>query len=636
MAATVYVLTAALGVMFTAAGAWGMLGHHWTVELTWLVPLGGVRLAIDPLAGLFVALIGATSVTTSVYAVGYSGGSRRGLLAYPTFVLAMAAVALAGNVMTFAIAWEVMSLASYFLVVDGARDEAAQRAASNAAWVYAVMTHAGVLALLAGMLLMTAWSGSADFGEWRHTAAGLSPAARTVVWGLLAAGFASKAGVIPLHVWLPLAHPAAPSHVSALMSGVMIKLGVYGLLRASFDWLGVGPVSWGIVIMVAGAASAVIGILYALADRDLKRLLAFSSIENVGVILVGVGAGSLYHAAGRSELAVLSLAAALYHAVNHAVFKALLFLGGGSVVHATGTRDMEMLGGLIKRMPWTAATFLIGAMSIAALPPLNGFVSEWLTFQALLHEPHVAGSGIALVFAVGIAAIALTAGLAVPCFVKAFGITFLALPRNEAAETAHESTISMRLAMAVLAAACVALGLGATLAVPVLSRVAAAALGTDVTLDLGDWLTLRASGDFASVSTLAIALGLVVAVVPLALTGARRPHRSYETWACGRMVQTARMQYTATAFANPFTRIFDFFYRPVKRLDIEFHPESRFFVSRIQYENPTRSIFEEWLYRPVLDGLRVVSRGARAIQSGNTNLYLIYILAVLLALLIFA
>jgi formate hydrogenlyase subunit 3/multisubunit Na+/H+ antiporter MnhD subunit len=632
MTAVVYVLTAAVAVLFTVLGVYGMLGYAWTVHLSWLVPLGGMRLVLDPLAGVFLALVGLTAVSTSVYALGYTGGARRGLIAYPTFVVAMAAVALAGNVMTFAIAWEIMSLASYFLVVHGAGDETS----NHAGWVYAVMTHAGFFALLAGMLLMTAWTGSGDFGDWRHTASALSPTARNVVWLLLAAGFASKAGVIPLHVWLPLAHPAAPSHVSALMSGVMIKLGVYGLLRATFDWLGVGPVGWGVVIVLAGAASAVIGVLYALAERDLKRLLAFSSIDNVGVILVAVGAGTLYHASARSELAVLSLSAALYHTANHAVFKALLFLGAGSVLHATGTRDMEMLGGLIKRMPWTAATFLIGAMSIAALPPLNGFVSEWLTFQALLHNPQVAGAGIALVFAAGIVALALAAGLAVPCFVKAFGITFLALARNDAAERAHESTVSMRIAMVVLAAGCFALGLAPTLVVPMLARVATGILGTEAKLDLGDWLTLRVSGDFASVSTLAIAVGLVAAIAPLALAGARRPRRTYETWACGRMVQTARMEYTATAFANPFTRIFDFFYRPEKRLDIEFHPESRFFVSRIQYENPTQSIFEDSLYRPALDVLRVISRQAHAIQSGSTNLYLVYILAALLVLLVLA
>src|SRR5437667_332902 len=263
------------------------------------------------------------------------------------------------------------------------------------------MTHAGLACLLAGMLLMGAWTGSPRFAGWRVAAPALGAAARSVAFVLLAAGFAGKAGVIPLHVWLPLAHPAAPSHVSALMSGVMIKLGVYGLLRAGLDWLGVGPAWWGVAVLLAGTVSSVIGVLYALVDHDLKRLLAFSSIENVGIILIGAGAGMLYHGAGLEGLALLALAAALYHTINHAAFKTLLFLGAGAVVHATGTRNMEGMGGLIKRMPWTAACFLVGSAAIAALPPLNGFVSEWLTFVALLQNTRIAQPILNLTFNLG-------------------------------------------------------------------------------------------------------------------------------------------------------------------------------------------------------------------------------------------
>src|SRR5437667_301452 len=395
------------------------------------------------------------------------------------------------------------------------------------------MTHAGLACLLAGMLLMGAWTGSPRFAGWRVAAPALGAAARSVAFVLLAAGFAGKAGVIPLHVWLPLAHPAAPSHVSALMSGVMIKLGVYGLLRAGLDWLGVGPAWWGVAVLLAGTVSSVIGVLYALVDHDLKRLLAFSSIENVGIILIGAGAGMLYHGAGLEGLALLALAAALYHTLNHAAFKALLFLGAGAVVHATGTRNMEGMGGLIKRMPWTAACFLVGSAAIAALPPLNGFVSEWLTFVALLQNTRIAQPILNLTFTLGIAA--------------------LALP-----------------------------------------------------------------------------------LIALRLAGAARGRRPYETWGCGRMLQTSRMEYTATAFADPFRRVFDFFYRPEKRLDIEFHPGARYFVQRIEYANPTRSIFDDWLYRPAIDALRVVARRARAIQSGSANVYLAYILAALIPLLVLA
>jgi len=455
------------GIAAAGLGGYGVAGGAGTLRLTWLVPLGGIELTLDPLGGLFLALIGLAVVPASVYALGYPDGDT-GRFAYFVFVASMCVVPLAANTMTFLIAWELMSLASYFLVL---RDRES-RESIRAAWVYAVMTHAGLACLLAGMLLLGADVGSPRFADWRAAASALAPTTRDAAFVLLALGFAGKAGVIPLHVWLPLAHPAAPSHVSALMSGVMIKLGIYGLLRVSLDWLGVGPPWWGAALLIAGAASSVIGVLYALVEHDLKRLLAFHSIENIGIILLGIGSAALYRVAGLDALALLGLIAALYHTVNHAAFKALLFLGAGAVVHATGTRNMEAMGGLIKRMPWTAACFLIGSAAIAALPPLNGFVSEWLTFLALFQNMRLESVGQNLVFTLGIASLALTGGLAMACFVKAFGITFLALPRSDAAAGAHEASPPMRLAMLALAAACVALGLGPTLVVPVFGAVA--------------------------------------------------------------------------------------------------------------------------------------------------------------------
>src|SRR5437773_1526021 len=419
MAAAGALAAAAIGLVALVLGLGGVAGSAWTVVVDWLVPLGGLELTLDPLAGLFLVLVGGVALPASFYAAGSAERSARGALAYPVFVASMCVVPLAANTMTC---------------------------------------------------------------------------------------------VIPLHVWLPLAHPAAPSHVSALMSGVMIKLGVYGLLRAGLDWLGAGPAWWGVAVLLAGTVSSVIGVLYALVDNDLKKLLAFSSIENVGIILIGVGAGMLYHGAGLEGLALLALAAALYHTLNHATFKALLFLGAGAVVHATGTRNMEAMGGLIKRMPWTAACFLVGSAAIAALPPLNGFVSEWLTFVALLQNTRIAQPMLNLVFALGVAGLALTSGLAMACFVKAFGITFLALPRGDAAARAHEAPPAMRAAMVALAVVCVALGLGATLVVPALVTVAGALTGDRAPVAVGDWLTLGVSGGFATLSTLAIAVALGAAL----------------------------------------------------------------------------------------------------------------------------
>jgi len=634
MTVAAFTIAIVLGLGATLGGLYGMAGSGWSWQAPWPLPLGGIELAMDPLAGFFLALIGLTTIPVALYAIGYTHGHPRGVLAFNAFIAAMGLVPLAANVLTFLLAWELMSLASYVLVIQSGDDPAALRAG----WVYAVMTHAGLVALLAAMLLLGVWTGSLRFAEWRALAPALTSAQRSAAFVLLALGFGVKAGVIPLHVWLPLAHPAAPSHVSALMSGVMIKLGVYGLMRAGLDWLGYGPPWWGTLVLLAGAISAVVGVLYALVERDLKRLLAFSSIENVGIILMGLGAAMLFQGGGHPALAVLGVVAALYHVVNHAAFKTLLFLGAGAVVHATGTRNMEALGGLVKRMPWTAACFLAGAAAIAALPPLNGFASEWLTFQALLQNLALAHAGLNLAFAVAIAALALTGGLAVAAFVKAFGITFLALPRSGAADEAHEAGLAMRAGMLLLVVACALLGLGVTAVVPVLGAVAHSLTGGAAPVAVAGWFTLRVSGTFASLSVpvVAAALGGALALVGATLALRGIPPRPYETWGCGRLVQTARMEYTATAFANPFTRVFDFFYRPVKQLEIDAHPESRLFVHRILYDNPTRSIFDDWLYRPALTALQRGAHTARLIQSGSANLYLVYVLAALLVLLVIA
>jgi hydrogenase-4 component B len=665
MSRVCYAVAAALGAFAALLGLGGLAGDTWSLTWSAAVPLGGLELAMDRLAGFFVALVGLATVGVSVYAIGYAGDEPDGGLPYLGFVASMAVVPLAANVMTFAIAWELMALTSYLLVVQGAerastsvggdasphgtdatptpgalpsRSHAVDdgREAARAGWAYAVMAHAGLACLLAGMLLLQTWTGSPRFADWRQ--AELTPLARDVVFVLLAIGFASKAGLIPLHVWLPLAHPAAPSHVSALMSGVMIKLGVYGLFRVAIDWVGPAPAWWGVALLIAGTVSAVVGVLYALVEHDIKRLLAFHSIENIGIILIGLGAGMLFQQSGLGALAVLGCAAALYHTANHAAFKALLFLGAGAVVRATGTRNIEEMGGLAKRMPWTAAAFLLGAAAISALPPLNGFVSEWLTFQALLQSLQIPHAGIGLVFVAGMAGLALTGGLAMACFVKAFGITFLALPRSEAAARAVEAPRSMRAGMAFFGLACVALGLGPTVVVPRLAAVASELTGEEVVLWFGDWLRLDVPGDFASLSTLAIAAALVgAAVAPLVVLhvlGLRRG-RTYETWGCGRLLQTARMEYTATAFASPFRRIFDFLYRPAHRLDVATHPDSRFFVDAVHYVHETRSLTEDWLYRPVARALHRMTARVRVIQSGSTNVYLAYILAALVLVLVF-
>src|SRR6266498_3161730 len=633
---------ALIGAMAALAfGLAGLAGGGMQLNLPDLLPIGGAAFGLDRLSAFFVVVIAAGAIPASLYAIGYTREyagkhSLAGMgFAFNVFVVAMILVPLARNVLTFLVLWELMSLASYFLVITEHEREETLRAG----WVYFVMTHTGFAALLLGFLLLAKATGTMHFVQWQVAAAHLDPSSRNLIFALLAVGFASKAGAIPLHVWLPRAHPAAPSHVSALMSGVMIKLGVYGLVRVGFSWLGVGPGWWGGTILIVGAVSAVLGVLYALVDADLKRLLAYSSVENIGIIMLSLGAAVLFQASNLPGIAALALIAGLYHTLNHAAFKSLLFMGAGAVLHATHTRNMEDLGGLMKRMPQTAAFFLIGSLAIAALPPFNGFISEWLTFQSLLLSFQISAHTINLIFALGVAALALTSGLAVACFVRAFGITFLALPRSHQAESAREVTWTMRAAMALLALACVALGIAPLLILTPLEATVFDLMGAHADMKF-DWNALVANGGFGWAAPLWTAFGLVVFLVaiPLALRliGANQRRRCYETWGCGRALQTARFEYTATAFANPFKRVFALLYRPVKELDIEFHPESRYFVRTMAYCNEGRLIFEDALYRPLLRMIDTLAREARALQSGNVHGYLVYILVALVALLILA
>jgi len=630
-------LLGALGAF--ALGIAGIVGGNLQLTVPDLLPIGGAALGVDRLSAFFVVVIAAGAFPAALYALGYTREyagkhSLAGMgFAFNVFIATMILVVLARNVLTFLFLWEAMSLASYFLVMT----EPEREDTVDAGWVYFVMTHAGFAALFMGFLLLARATGTMDFANWSVAAIELDPTSRNLIFVLLALGFGSKAGVIPLHVWLPRAHPAAPSHVSALMSGVMIKLGVYGLVRVAFDWLGTGPVWWGGTMLIVGAVSAVLGVLYALVEHDLKRLLAYHSVENIGIILLGLGGGMLFQAHGLEALAALALIAALYHTLNHAAFKSLLFMGAGAVVLATHTRNMEELGGLIKRMPQTATFFLVGSVAIAALPPFNGFISEWLTFQSLLLSFQISAHTVNLIFALGIAALALTSGLAAACFVKAFGITFLALPRSEPAALAREVEWTMRAPMALLAFACIALGVAPFVILAPLEAAVFDLMGAHADMKF-DWSMVVANDSFGWVAPLWIALGLgaFLMAIPLALRsiGANKRRRYYETWGCGRALQTARFEYTATAFANPFKRVFALLYRPVKELDIEFHPESRYFVRTIAYYNEGRLIFEDALYRPLLRMIQALAREARVLQSGNVHGYLVYILVALVALLI--
>lgn len=598
-------------------------------------------LVLDPLSLLFLACIGVVALPALLYSVGYLRGQfslgRTVLLHILTalFLASMALVVTAGNILLFLFAWECMSLISYFLVVF----EHEHQKSVKAGLIYAVMTHVGTAFLLVAFLLLHRYAGSFEF-EAVKAACGHMPAyLRHTVFILLLIGFGTKAGIVPVHVWLPYAHPQAPSHISSLMSGVMIKTAVYGLIRFVVGILGVYDAWWGIVILSFAAASALIGIVYALMEHDIKRLLAYSSVENIGIVLMGVGAAVLCLGLNNRDLAVLALAAGLYHAVNHGIFKSLLFLCAGSIVKGTKTRDMEKLGGLIHKMPQTAACFLVGAMAISAIPPLNGFVSEWLTLQTFFLGARVLpGAEIKFFLGACACALALTGGLAASCFVKAFGITFLAQPRSNYAVNACESPLTMRLAMIFLAALCVAFGIFSAPVLNIMAGVAGHALGTPVPVSsfaLNAFVIQPAETRdvYVSAPLLAVLLAFFAAgAAGLYALGGRRRETLFKTWDCGYYALDARNQYTATAFSKPFRIAFSFLLLPYRRT--QKIRESFYHVKSFVYETRTTWIFLRYFYKPVLAlGLRS-ARIMRRMQTGSIHLYLGYVFLTVMILLV--
>jgi hydrogenase-4 component B len=512
-----------------------------------------------------------------------------------------------------------------------------------AGFFYLIMTHVGTAFIILAFMIFFQAGGSFSFETFRHPEQALPEGMRTLVFLMALIGFGTKAGIVPLHVWLPYAHPAAPSHISALMSGVMIKTAIYALIRLYFDFLGGQfPWWWGFVVLVIGAVSALLGVMYALMEHDLKSLLAFHSVENIGIILLGIGAGMIFQTYGLKELAALGLLAGLYHTINHAMFKALLFFGAGSLLYATHTRNMEEYGGLLRRMPWTGAFFLIGAVSISALPPTNGFVSEWLVFQSLFLSFQLPTVFLKLMLPIAAAMLALTSVLALACFAKAFGISFLALPRSAHARHAKEVPVPMRLGMALLAIVCVALGIAPMVVVPLLDRVASPFSGVSIegkVLALDGWALAPVNVEFSSLSTPVLALLLVVlSMLGLGLVvafGGLVKKRYYKTWGCG-INLTPRMEYTATGFVQPIKRVFSTIYQPTVKLETEFLEESRYFAKRRRFEFHIEPIFQRYLYDPVVAFFTTMADRLRVIQAGSLHLYLTYIFVTLIVLLLLA
>ncbi|WP_248961471.1 proton-conducting transporter transmembrane domain-containing protein [Sphaerisporangium perillae] len=634
--------TTAAGLAGAAAGVTALSGQGWSARLDGVLPLAGVRLDLDPLGAMFVAVTGAVAVCAAVYGVAYARHGLDGRVAQatpPLFVASMLLVPAAASVSTLLVAWELMALTSLLLVLAEHRRRAA---VGEAALWYAVMTHLGFAAILAGLAGFAALAGGETFEQLR--AAGLPPGARDAVFLATLAGFASKAGIVPLHVWLARAHPEAPSQVSALMSAAMVNMGVYGILRVGLDLLHGGPAWWWLLVLGAGALSALFGILQAAVASDLKRLLGHSTTENMGLVLIGVGAAGFLASGGDSMLAALALAAALLHVVNHSAFKTLLFLAAGSVLHATGTRDLDALGGLRARMPCTTALFAVGALAASALPPGNGFVSEWLLLQSLIHALPTSGVAGAVTMPLAVGVIALSAGLAIATFVKAFGVGFLARPRTPGAERASESPPAMIGGMALAAASCVILALAPATVLPGLSRLAASLVPGSGhppgPVPVSGEVTLRLTGYEGTISPLLIAVALAIAVIGLLgavrLFASRRARRAARLWDCGAGPMSPRMEYTATSFAEPLQRVFDDVLEPESDLDVTPTKESAYLVESVRFRARIPDRIERRLYDPVLAAAGALGRAATGLANGSVHRYLAYgfyaLTAVLVAL----
>lgn len=537
------------------------LGGHWgppSVVLPFGLPWLKAHFRVDNLSALFLLIINVPAAAASAFAVGYSDHlpeRRRVTPFYPMFLFGMNSVLVADDAFMFLVAWEFMSLASWLMVLAD-HEKAENR---KAGMVYLTMATFGTFCLLPCFGLMAGAGGDYTFAAMR--AKELTPLAGSLVVLLVLLGAGSKAGLVPVHAWLPLAHPAAPSHVSALMSGVMTKVALYGMIRVLFDLHGHVGWQWGAVMMVVGGITAVMGVLYAVLQDDIKKLLAYSTVENIGVAVIGLGLAVAFKDDGELQLAALALVAGLYHMLNHAIFKSLLFLGAGAVITATGQRSLGALGGLLKRMPWTGAAFLVGAAAISALPPLNGFVSEWLVLQALFKGPVVPHWAMKFGVPVVGAFLALAAALAATCFVRAFGIAFLGRPRSPAAAEAGEVSFGMRWSMVALAALCVILGVIPVTVTDHLSAVVQPLTGVQfaVSSDLG-WPFLspvsNTRGSYSGTVLVMVGLALCGIAVLLVHRLGTTAMRAAPAWDCGHAEDIPETQYTGQSFAQPLRRSF--------------------------------------------------------------------------------
>jgi hydrogenase-4 component B len=628
IATTVIVAASLVGLTGAVALLAGPSGGGFTFQS----PLPGLRcaLAADGLSGWFSVPVFLVGGLGALYGSAYwvprrhPRNGRRLRFCYGLLLASLVFILLARDGASFLVAWEVMALTNFFLVTTDEDDPTVRRAG----WLYLIYSHVTILALFALFLLIGGPTGDLALGV---ISAATVPAVRTAIFVLALVAFGTKAGVMPLHSWLPAAHASAPSHVSALMSGVVIKMGIYGLVRIT-SLAAEPPLAWGATLLALGAAAAFFGVVFALAQHDLKRLLAFHSIENIGIMLLGLGLALIGRSAGRADWVVLGMAGCLLHVWNHALFKSLLFLGAGSVAQATGTRSLERMGGLARRMPWTAVLFVTGSVAICGLPPLNGFVSELIIYLGLVRAALGPGAAWA---ALGAPVLAATGALAVACFVKVIGIVFLGEPRTAAAREAHESPRLMLAPMAVLAIACAVIGVAPGLIAPALGRAVAVWAGRPLAgAAAGPSLAGLAPLGWISVSAAAVVgagLFMVALVMPVCRR-ARKRQPALPTWDCGFGASSPRLQYTASSFAEIVTSRFAWALRPqihAPRID-------RLFAAPASFHTHVDDTVLDAVVRPAGRLALLVSAWFRSLPGGQLQRYIVYILVVLVPLLIWA
>jgi formate hydrogenlyase subunit 3/multisubunit Na+/H+ antiporter MnhD subunit len=635
---TACIFAAALGITFSLVFLLSNSGAI-TIDLfRSQIPYLDFNIRIDSLSAFFILGLSVVTACVSLYSIGYlkhyNGKRSMGLMnfLYPAFILTMILVYTSGNAFFFLFAWEAMSAISYFLVVFESEKEENRKAGT----LYIIMTSIGTCFLLAAFMIQYSYTHTFDLSA----GAAVPSSVKDVLFILFLLGFGTKAGVIPLHIWLPAAHPAAPSNVSALMSGVMIKTAIYGILRFIFENLGVQNTWWGVALLVVGVISAVLGVAYAMIEHNIKRLLAFHSIENIGIILIGAGAAFIAFAQKNTLVGSLALTASLLHTFNHTLFKSGLFLGAGSIQYATHTKDIEKLGGLIKKMPATALLMLCFSIAISALVPFNGFVSEWLTFQSLFAGISPGQSGLNILSIISVAALALSGALAAACFAKLFGISFLGKPRTIDAANAREVPMTMRLGMGVLAALCLAVGLFPMALIKLTDNVVTGLGGVSLVSQMQGgfavaYYPLQVKGNSISTAGLLAALAGIVLIllIVLRVAGGKYIQRKYGTWDCGYEALTARMQYTATGFSKPIKIVFRILFRPSRELKISgelpYHPE------KMEYTVASESIIDKHVYEPVTNFFKNLSRKTKySVQTGSIRRYLAYIFFVLVFLML--